>query len=109
MIRRPWGTNEVLIDEPDYKVKRIFVYPNQRFSLQYHNFREEHWIIVEGIGQITQGDKETTIRPGEYAYIPQKGIHRLDGGKNGVLFIEVQRGKCEEEDIVRLQDDYNRT
>ena len=71
MIRRPWGTNEVLIDEPDYKVKRIFVYPNQRFSLQYHNFREEHWIIVEGIGQITQGDKETTIRPGEYAYIPQ--------------------------------------
>tara|TARA_B100001113_G_C20654376_1_gene424966 strand:- start:158 stop:490 length:333 start_codon:yes stop_codon:yes gene_type:complete len=108
MIRRPWGTYQVLIDEPDYKVKKIFVYPNQRFSLQYHNCREEHWIIVQGIGKITQGDTETIIRPGEYAFIPQKGIHRLDGGDEGVLFIEVQRGKCEEEDIVRINDDYGR-
>ena len=108
MIRRPWGTYEVLLDEPECKVKRIFVYPKQRFSLQYHNHREEHWTIVEGIGTITQGDTESTIRPGEYAYIPKKQIHRLYGGNDGVLFIEVQRGQCEEDDIVRLDDDYGR-
>ena len=108
MIRRPWGTYEVLLDEPECKVKRIFVYLKQRFSLQYHNYREEHWTIVEGIGTITQGEISSTIRPGEYAYIPKKAIHRLDGGENGVLFIEVQRGKCDEDDIVRLSDDYGR-
>ena len=108
MIRRPWGTYEVLLDEPECKVKRIFVYPKQRFSLQYHNHREEHWTIVEGIGTITQGDISSTIRPGEYAYIKKGEVHRLKAGENGVDFIEVQRGKCEEKDIVRLEDDYGR-
>ena len=105
---RPWGTYEVLLDEPDYKVKRIFVKPGERFSLQYHNHREEHWTIVDGIGQITQGDLTTTIRTGEYAYIPKGGIHRLEGGDRGITFIEVQKGECYEDDIVRLEDDYGR-
>ena len=96
------------MDEPECKVKRIFLYPKQRFSLQYHNHREEHWTIVEGIGTITQHGVDAIIRPGEYAYIPKKDIHRLYGGEKGVLFIEVQRGKCLEDDIVRLDDDYGR-
>ena len=108
MIRRPWGTYEVLLDEPECKVKRIFVYPKQRFSLQYHNYREEHWTIVEGIGTITQGDIESTIRPGEYAYIPKGTLHRLCGGEEGITLIEVQKGICDEDDIVRIEDDYGR-
>ena len=48
------------------------------------------------------------IRPGEYAYIPKGGIHRLNGGDDGVTFIEIQRGECREDDIVRLEDDYGR-
>ncbi len=108
MIIKPWGTYEVLLDEPDHKVKRIFVKPNERFSLQYHNEREEHWTFVEGIGTITQHGVESIIRPGEYAFIPRGGIHRLQAGEKGVTFIEVQRGTCYEDDIVRLEDDYGR-
>ena len=105
---RPWGTYEVLLDKPDHKVKEIYVKPNHRFSLQYHEYREEHWVIVEGIGTITQGEIESIIRPGEYAYIPKGSIHRLHGGDNGITFIEVQRGICEEDDIIRIEDDYGR-
>ena len=105
---RPWGTYEVLLDKPDHKVKEIYVKPNHRFSLQYHEHREEHWVIVEGIGTITQGEIESIIRPGEYAYIPKGSIHRLHGGDNGITFIEVQRGICEEDDIIRIEDDYGR-
>ena len=106
---RPWGTYEVLLDKPDHKVKEIYVKPNHRFSLQYHEYREEHWTIVEGIGYITQHGQETVIRPGENAHIPKKGVQRLEGGKDGITFIEVQRGDCREDDIIRLEDDYGRT
>ena len=105
---RPWGTYEVLLDKPDHKVKEIYVKPNHRFSLQYHEHREEHWVIVEGIGIITQGEIESIIRPGEYAYIPKGSIHRLHGGDEGITFIEVQKGVCEEDDIIRIEDDYGR-
>ena len=105
---RPWGTYEVLLDKPDHKVKEIYVKPNHRFSLEYHEHREEYWVIVEGIGTITQGEIESIIRPGEYAYIPKGSIHRLHGGNEGITFIEVQRGICEEDDIIRIEDDYGR-
>ena len=105
---RPWGTFEVLLDKPDHKVKEIYLKPNHRFSLQYHEHREEHWVIVEGIGTITQGEIESIIRQGEYAYIPKGSIHRLHGGNEGITFIEVQRGICEEDDIIRIEDDYGR-
>ena len=109
MIKRPWGSYQTLIDQPGYKVKRIYVKPDEQFSLQYHNQREEHWIMVEGTVIITQGEVARPIEPGEHVYIPIKEIHRLHGGENGVVFIEVQRGVCDEDDIVRLEDDYGRT
>ena len=62
---RPWGTYEVLHEEQDLKIKKIYVRPTKRFSLQYHNNREEHWTVVDGVGIITQGDKTSTIRTGE--------------------------------------------
>ncbi len=108
MIKRPWGSYQTLIDEPSYKVKRIYVKPDSQFSLQFHNHREEHWIMVEGEGIITQGETSRPIKSGEYAYIPIKEIHRLHGGKKGVVFVEIQRGVCDEDDIVRLEDDYGR-
>ena len=104
----PWGWYLTLEENKDYKVKQIHVNPNHQFSLQYHEQREEHWTIIEGIGTITQGEVESTIRPGEYAYIPVKQVHRLHGGNDGITFIEVQRGVCKENDIVRLKDDYGR-
>ena len=57
-VKKPWGTYEVLLDEPNYKVKRIVVHPYERFSLQYHKHREEHWVIVEGDGIVQVNQKE---------------------------------------------------
>ena len=105
---KPWGWYLTLEENGDFKVKTIHVNPGHQFSLQYHEHREEHWTILKGIGSITQGDIESTIRPGEYAYIPKGQIHRLHGGENGVTFIEVQRGVWKEDDIIRLEDDYGR-
>ncbi len=108
IINKPWGTYEVLLDEPSYKVKRIRVKSHSRFSLQYHNHREEHWIIIDGIGTVTQDDNKFQVRPGEYVHIPIGQVHRLYGGESGITFIEIQKGKCTEDDIVRLEDDYGR-
>ena len=105
---RPWGTYEVLLDEPDYKVKRIIVNPNQQFSLQYHNHREEHWAVVGGSGNILVGEMLEESFIGSFWVIPKKTLHRATAGPDGLVFIETQVGDCYEEDIVRLEDDYGR-
>lgn len=105
---RPWGMFETLYDAESYKVKRIYVSPNQSFSLQYHNHRWEDWIIVEGSGTIRHGDWEDLCAPGDTFHINPKQIHRATAGETGLVFIEVQRGICDESDIVRLEDDYGR-
>ena len=85
---RPWGWFETLDEGEDYKVKKLFVNPKSRFSLQYHNHREEHWTIVEGSGIITLDDDtladyyEVVVKPGDHYYIPIKSVHRLYGGDN---------------------------
>lgn len=108
IVNRPWGTYQTVIDEPSYKVKKIVVNPNQRFSLQYHQNRSEDWIIVEGTGIIISGRKERKCITGDTFHISPLTIHRATGGYNGLTFIEVQRGKCREDDIVRIEDDYGR-
>ena len=108
IYERPWGTYEVLLEETTYKVKKIKLNPNQSFSLQYHNQRWEDWIIVDGNGIICDGDKTRNCIVGDRFHIAPQKVHRATAGKNGLIFIEVQRGSCYEEDIVRLQDDYGR-
>jgi mannose-6-phosphate isomerase len=106
---RPWGLYEELYENPSYKVKRIIINPNQSFSLQYHNNRDEVWTIVEGSGIIKNGEMVKRCTAGDIFNIPAKQIHRATAGSLGLVFIEVQRGYCKEEDIVRLDDDYGRT
>jgi mannose-6-phosphate isomerase-like protein (cupin superfamily) len=106
---RPWGSYEELYVSESYKVKRIVVNPNQSFSLQYHNNRDEVWTIVEGNGTVRNGEFVGQCTPGDIFNIPAKQIHRVTSGNFGLVFIEVQRGCCNEEDIVRLEDDYGRT
>lgn len=107
---RPWGRYEVLLEEETYKVKRIIVKPKQRLSLQYHNKRSEVWIIVQGTALVTCGDKEIKSIKGEYISIPRQTKHRIENiGSDEVIFIEVQNGSyLGEDDIVRIEDDYNR-
>lgn len=108
--KRPWGEYKVLLDEPYTKVKEITVNPKGRLSLQSHKHREEHWTIVQGVGEVTIGDTDFRVYPGISIFIAKGAIHRIYNPENSILkFIEVQLGDSfDEDDIVRYQDDYNR-
>jgi len=108
---RPWGRFFVIHDQPTYKLKRIEVDPGGRLSYQYHHKRSEAWTIVKGAGTITLDDHTKEYLKGETILIPQGVKHRIENKKNEkVVFIEVQTGTYfGEDDIVRIEDDYNRT
>ena len=107
---RPWGTYTILEDTPGYKIKRIVVQPGKRLSLQKHFHRSEHWIVVSGTATVTVGDQTKVVRPNESTYIKMGEVHRLaNEGKIPVVLIEAQVGEYTgEDDIVRIQDEYNR-
>lgn len=108
--QRPWGTYEIIRDEPDYKLKLITVNPGQRLSYQYHHKRKEHWSFISGTGVLTLNDKVHTVTPGSQALIPALCKHRIENtGSEPLRFIEVQLGEYfGEDDIVRIKDDYGR-
>lgn len=107
---RPWGEYWVLEDAETHKVKRILVNPGGRLSLQYHHHRAEVWTVVSGTGIITINDTVKEYSTGEVAQIPQGAHHRMENKTSEpVVFIEVQYGTYfGEDDIVRVEDDYNR-
>lgn len=107
---RPWGQYWVLEDAPTHKVKRIEVNPKGRLSYQYHYKRSEVWTIVEGIANITLEGVEKEYKVGEVVHIIQGVKHRVENkSSNRLVFIEVQYGTYfGEDDIVRIEDDYNR-
>jgi len=107
---RPWGEYWVLEDSETHKVKRILVNPGGRLSLQYHHYRAEVWTIVAGTGTITIDDSIKEYSVGNVAQIPLGAHHRMENKTNEpVVFIEVQYGTYfGEDDIVRIEDDYDR-
>jgi mannose-6-phosphate isomerase-like protein (cupin superfamily) len=106
----PWGKWEVILEESTYKVKRVTVLPGKRLSYQKHFKRQEHWNIVEGSGLVTLDGKQISLTPGENITIPCEAAHRITNlGESPLVFIEIQQGSyCEEDDILRLEDDYGR-
>lgn len=111
---RPWGSFKILLDEPGIKVKKLIIKPGQRTSLQYHDVRTEHWCVASGCGLFTVGDEEIIAGYGSSFIIPAGLPHRLDNndpmseGDEDLIVIETQLGECIENDIVRLEDDYDR-
>ncbi len=106
---RPWGRWEEYLNEPGYRVKRIVVLPGKRLSLQKHEHRREHWVIVQGEGLLTLDDTERRVAVGDALYIPQGSVHRIENDREGYLvIIETQLGLCLEDDIIRLEDDFGR-
>ncbi len=107
---RPWGSFTVLEADKGYKVKKISVKPNQRLSLQYHHHRQEYWTVVKGTALVTVGDICENKHAGMSISIPKGAHHRLANEGTEILeIIEVQYGDyLEEDDIVRLEDDYDR-
>jgi len=107
---RPWGNYIKLFQESGVWVKRIEVKPGARLSLQKHAHRSEKWNIVTGKGLVVIDDKEIEVGPGSVLDVPLGAVHRIGNiGKNKLIFIEVACGDdLSEEDIIRLQDDYDR-
>ena len=106
---RPWGRWEEYLNEPGYRVKRIIVHPGQRLSLQRHEHREEHWVITSGSGLFTLDGEDVRVESGDTVHIPILGVHRIrNDGDDNLVIIETQLGICDEDDIIRLEDDYGR-
>lgn len=107
---RPWGSYTVLLERPGFKIKKVDVLPGKRLSLQLHNRRSEHWVVVHGKALVTRGLREYVVRTGESTFIPEHTKHRLENpGKEPLGIIEVQCGEyVGEDDIVRYSDDFGR-
>jgi len=110
-VSRPWGWYDSIDEDERFKVKRIQVKPGASLSLQMHHHRAEHWIVVKGIAQITNGDQIITLTENQSTYIPQGQTHRLaNPGSEPLEIIEVQSGSyLGEDDIVRFEDTYGRS
>ena len=107
---RPWGKWEVIDVGDSYIVKRIIVNPGQILSLQYHNYRDEHWVIVKGVATVTLDDEVLRMAANESVFISSGVRHRIANETDDVVeFIEVQTGSVlSEDDIVRIEDNYGR-
>lgn len=110
-IHRPWGSYRKLDEGHRFRVKQIVVKPGGRLSLQYHSHRAEHWVVVQGIARVTCGDRTFLLHENESTFIPIGTVHRLENpGKIPLRIIEVQSGAyLEEDDIVRIEDQYERS
>jgi mannose-1-phosphate guanylyltransferase/mannose-6-phosphate isomerase len=109
-VHRPWGWYDSIDEGGRFKVKRIQVKPGASLSLQKHHHRAEHWIVVKGTAEITNGDKVMLITENQSTYIPLGEVHRLaNPGSIPLEIIEVQSGSyLGEDDIVRFEDNYGR-
>jgi mannose-1-phosphate guanylyltransferase/mannose-6-phosphate isomerase len=109
-VFRPWGSYQSIDLGSRFQVKRIVVKPGGRLSLQKHFHRAEHWVVVRGTALVTVGERQKILRENESTYIPLGEVHRLENpGKIPLEIIEVQSGSyLGEDDIVRLEDVYNR-
>lgn len=110
-VLRPWGSYEQIDSGSRYQVKRLMVRSGGKLSLQKHHHRAEHWVVVSGTAKVQCGEETKLLGPNESVYIPLGTLHRLENpGLVPLFLIEVQSGDyLGEDDIVRLEDVYQRT
>jgi mannose-1-phosphate guanylyltransferase len=109
-VYRPWGRYDSIDNGERYQVKRITVKPGAKLSVQMHHHRAEHWVVVSGTAQVTNGDETFLVTENESTFIPIGQVHALENpGKVELEMIEVQSGSyLGEDDIVRFEDKYGR-
>jgi len=109
-VHRPWGSYTILEESQHFKIKRIVVNPQQSLSLQVHEHRSEHWVIVHGVAEVVNGDAVLVLKSDESTFIPAGHKHRLTNYQTiPLILIEVQTGGyLGEDDIIRLEDIYGR-
>ena len=110
-VHRPWGSYQSLDIGERHQVKRIIVKAGGRLSLQKHHHRSEHWIVVRGTALVTVNDLQKMVHENESIYVPIGAVHRMENpGKIPLELIEVQTGSyLGEDDIIRIEDDYQRS
>lgn len=110
LVHRPWGSYETLALGPRFQVKRIIVKPGAELSLQMHHHRAEHWVVVSGTAEVTNGKDVDIFTENQSTYIPVGSLHRLKNpGVIPLVLIEIQSGAyLGEDDIVRYEDVYGR-
>lgn len=110
LVYRPWGSYESIDAGPRHQVKHITVNPGHQLSLQRHDRRSEHWVVVSGVAEVTKADDVQTLTENTSVYIPVGCVHRLrNPGPAPLHLIEVQTGDyLGEDDIIRLDDSYGR-
>ena len=106
----PWGSYDILASAQGFKVKRLTVHPDEKLSLQAHQYRSEHWTVVKGIATVTIDDTTSELTVSQSIDIPKHVLHRLENRHQDILeIIEVQFGDyLEEDDIIRYDDIYGR-
>ena len=107
---RPWGGYASVLSGDRFQVKRLFVKPGKKLSLQKHHHRAEHWVVVTGTAEVTIDGKVSMLTENESIYLPLGCIHRLaNPGKILLELIEVQTGSyLGEDDIIRIEDEFGR-
>jgi mannose-6-phosphate isomerase-like protein (cupin superfamily) len=106
--RRPWGKFEKFHENKSCTVKLIYVNANSRLSLQYHKKRSEFWKVIKGTAMVEIDEKTSTLEEGETITIPRQAKHRVLALERECIILEISYGRFDENDIVRLEDDYHR-
>ena len=105
---RPWGRFEKFHENKSCTVKLIYVNANSRLSLQYHKKRSEFWKVIKGTAVVEIDKKTIVLKEGEMTTIPRQAKHRVLALKSDCIILEIAYGRFDENDIVRLEDDYQR-
>ena len=106
---RPWGEELWITRNAPSMVKILRVSPGEALSVQYHHKRDEYWHVLSGNGTALVGDERRTLEAGADCFVPRETKHRLEGGSETLVLLELAFGDFDENDIVRLEDRYGRS
>lgn len=106
--QRPWGEELWISSDKPSMVKILSVNPQEQLSLQYHHNRDEFWHVLSGDGTAEIGTEKISIKTGSNCFVPRETRHRLSGGNEKLIILELAFGDFDEKDIVRIEDKYGR-
>lgn len=107
--KRPWGEFRQFVKNKNVTVKIITINKGEATSLQLHHQRSEFWKILSGKGEVMIGDNKITVKKDDELFVPKETPHRLSSPEENLEILEISSGNFDEEDIVRLEDNYGRT
>ncbi len=108
VVDRPWGRFERLTHNRNSTVKLLYIKKGEALSLQYHNKRDEYWKVIDGNPLIEIGELREHANIGDMFEIKNGARHRISATENNVIILEISTGEFDEDDIVRIEDKYNR-